>query len=100
MAGEVGVDPKGFLRVVRPVIAQRGAQGEHSLVLGLETLERRHVQVEVVLLGHAFPRPCRRREFVDLLEGDGGRAARIAQDEPVFAAWVGFPRGGGSSPER
>src|SRR5690242_15638192 len=57
VAGRVGVDAQRLLLVVRPVEDHLPAQGEHTLVLRVELLTARNLDVEVQLLRDLGGRP-------------------------------------------
>src|SRR6476469_3490774 len=83
----VGVDVERFVLVVGTVEQQPGAECERSVMLPLEGLPGGDGEVQVQLLRDAGPRPGRRRQVVDLLEGELA-AARVAEHQPVPTALV------------
>jgi len=80
--GRVGVDPERFVRVVRAVAEDPGAQAERPAVLARRLLDGRDSQVQVQHLRVAAVRPGRLRQLVDLLERH--LDTRPAEHEPVL----------------
>lgn len=94
VAGGVGVDVDGLLRIVGSVLEEAGAQRERSFVLRSQVFAARDAEIEVELLWDAWFRPRGRREVVDLLDGEARFAGVIAQDQPARPSVVDLIRWG------
>jgi len=97
--GRVGVDAQGLLGVVGVVLEQLGAEGQRSLVLGVELGLGRDAEVQVQLLGDRALRPG--------ALGSAGTCWNATWVPPAFRStsqsWPcgsGWPGAGGSSPAR
>ena len=92
MAVGIGVHPKRLLGVVGPVLEQPCPQTQRAHV---DLVELRHAvdgQVEVQLLRHLGGGPGRRRQLLDLSDGQHGVAGLAAQVEPLAACDIRLSR--------